>query len=75
MFIFTLLAWAIAFGFAVSIFFVVIPGIYSLPYAAWCGWVDADSKYPETRGAGFYRDVRNATRLYIHWIFKTELKF
>ena len=49
--------------------------IYSIPYIWWAGWTNSESKYPKTANNGLLATAVNATKLYKHWIFHTELKF
>lgn len=62
-------------GAVVSILVVLTQFLYQLPYTVWAGWTDADTRYPATKGCGFFRDTVNATKLYKHWIFHGRLDF
>lgn len=70
-----LFAWSLAIAVLVAIVILVPYLLYTIPYSFWCGFADADTRYPATKDCGLWRTVCNATKLYKHWIFRTELRF
>lgn len=70
----------LAFGIALCVLvaaltlLILLPQfVYQIPYNFWCGYTNAEVVYPATKGCGIMRNTKNATKLYKHWIFHTEL--
>lgn len=65
----------LAIGFLFAIVVALPCGLYTIPYFYWLGGQQSMGRYKNHDGIGFWRTVRNATRLYKAWITHTEPTF
>lgn len=70
----------LAFGIALCVIvgalalLILLPQfVFQIPYCLWCGYVNADIRYPATKNCGIMHNTVNAAKLYKHWIFHKEL--